>query len=74
MYKRKLISSLLLKKFDQLKHFLGLKVDQIEEWIFLCQQKYANNLLKKFRMVECKPISTPMKVNAKLFTHKGIDL
>ena len=27
--------------------------------------KYAKDLLKKFGMLECKPISTPMEVNAR---------
>ena len=27
--------------------------------------KYAKDLLKKFGMLECKPISTPMEVNSR---------
>ena len=51
-----------------------MEVDRIEEGIFFCQQKYAKNLLKKFWMLECKPISTIMEVNAKFCTHEGKDL
>ena len=50
-----------MKKHHQLKHFLGLQVDQTEDGIFLCQQKYAKDLLKKFGMLECKLISIPWK-------------
>ena len=42
--------------------------------IFLCQQKYANDLLQKFGMLECKPISTLMEPNAKMCVHEGRDL
>ncbi|KAL5769820.1 hypothetical protein ACOSP7_013974 [Xanthoceras sorbifolium] len=63
-----------MKELGQLKHFLGLEVDQTLEGIFLCQQKYAKDLLKKFGMLECKPISTPMEPNAKMCAHEGKDL
>ncbi|CAL5324316.1 unnamed protein product [Camellia sinensis] len=63
-----------MKELGQLKHFLGLEVDRTQEGIFLCQQKYAKDLLKKFGMLECKPISTPMEQNAKMCAHDGKDL
>ena len=63
-----------MKKLGQLKHFLGLEVDRTHEGIFLCQQKHAKDLLKKFGMLECKPISTPMEPNAKMCEHEGKDL
>ena len=63
-----------MKELGQLKHFLGLEVDQTKEWIFLCQQKYAKDLLKKFGMLEYKPISTPMEPNAKMCALEGKDL
>lgn len=62
-----------MKELDWLNHFPSLKVDRTEEGFF-CQQKYAENLLKKFKMLECKPISTLIEVNAKLCTHEGKDL
>ncbi|KAL5573132.1 hypothetical protein UlMin_022729 [Ulmus minor] len=63
-----------MKELGQLKHFLGLKVDRTQEGIFLCQQKYAKDLMKRFGMLECKPISTPMKPNTKMCAHEGKDL
>ncbi|KAL5551327.1 hypothetical protein UlMin_001503 [Ulmus minor] len=63
-----------MKELGQLKHFLGLEVDRTQERIFLCQQKYAKDLLKRFGMLECKPISTPMEPNAKMCAHEGKDL
>ncbi|KAM1753554.1 hypothetical protein ACFX12_006125 [Malus domestica] len=60
-----------IKELGQLKHFLGLEVDRTQEGIFLCQQKYAKDLLKRFGMLECKLISTPIEPNAKICAHEG---
>ncbi|KAJ8647462.1 hypothetical protein MRB53_000485 [Persea americana] len=62
-----------MKELGQLKHFLGLEVDCTQEGIFLHQQKYSKDLLKKFGMLNCKPISTPMESNAKMCAHEGKD-
>ncbi|XP_052478501.1 uncharacterized mitochondrial protein AtMg00810-like [Gossypium raimondii] len=63
-----------MKELGQLKHFLGIKVDYSQEGIFLHQQKYSKDLLKKFGMLKCKPILTPMEPNAKICAHEGKDL
>ncbi|KAE8681852.1 hypothetical protein F3Y22_tig00111303pilonHSYRG00095 [Hibiscus syriacus] len=63
-----------MKELGQLKHFLGLEVDRTHEGIFLCQQKYAKDLLKRFGMLECKSTSTPMEPNIKMCAYKGKDL
>ncbi|XP_024042735.1 uncharacterized protein LOC112099555 [Citrus clementina] len=63
-----------MKELGQLKHFLGLKVGRTQEGIFLCHKKYSRDLLKKFGMLECKPISTPMEPNGKMCAHEGKDL
>ena len=51
------------KELGQLKHFLSLEIDWTQEGIFLHQEKYSKDLLKKFGILNCKPISTPMEVN-----------
>ena len=49
-----------------MKYFLGMEVMQSCLGIFICQQKYAMDMLKKFKMQDCKPVSTPMTTNEKL--------
>lgn len=49
-----------------LHYFLGIEVYQEPGEIFISQQKYAKEILKAFGMDDCKPIATPMEVNAKL--------
>lgn len=63
-----------MKELGELKHFLGLEVDRTKEGLFLCQQKYTRDILQKFGMLECKPISTPIEPNAKICAHEGKEL
>ena len=46
--------------------FLGLQVSQSEKRIFISQTKYIKEMLKKFKMKESKPVSTPMVTGCKL--------
>ena len=63
-----------MKELGQLNHFLGLEIDCTQNGIFLHQQKYSKDLLKRFAMLKCKPISTPIEPNAKLCALEGKDL
>ena len=52
---------LMSKEFEmsmigELIFFLGFQVKQIREEIFISQEKYTKDLLKRFNMDECKPI------------------
>jgi hypothetical protein len=49
-----------------MKYFLGIEVNQFEDGIFICQTKYAKDILKRFRMVNCKPVVTPIATGTKL--------
>ena len=49
-----------------LKQFLGLEIVQSEIGIKISQQKYAADLLMKFKMVECKTIKCPFLSGIKL--------
>jgi Reverse transcriptase (RNA-dependent DNA polymerase) len=63
-----------MKELGELKHFLGLEVEKIQEAMFLCQYKYAKDLLEIYDMIECKPLTTPMEPNAKLRAGEGKNL
>ncbi len=60
-----------MKELGQVEHFLGLEVDRTPEGIFLHQKKYSTDLLKKFGMSDCKPVSTPMEPNVKMCANEG---
>jgi len=54
-----------------MKFFLGLEVKQGEDGIFLSQEKFAKEILRKFKMEGCSPVSTPMEPGAKLSKFDG---
>jgi hypothetical protein len=50
---------------DLLHYFLGLEVRQETGQIFLSQVKYVSDIIQKFGMLDCKPMTTPMVTNLK---------
>jgi hypothetical protein len=50
----------------ELSFFLGLQIRQSNQGIFISQTKYIREMLKRFRMEDCKPVITPMQTNCKL--------
>jgi hypothetical protein len=47
-------------------YFLRMEVKQRKNEVFICQKKYAKEILKRFQMEECKATSTPMNQKEKL--------
>ena len=47
-------------------YFLGMEVWQNADGISLGQGKYAVDILKRFEMMDCKSMTTPMASNLKL--------
>ena len=52
-------------------YYLGIEVTQHLKSIFLSQKKYIGDLLNKFGMTECNPLTTPMEQNLKLTSIEG---
>ncbi|GAA0168672.1 transmembrane signal receptor [Lithospermum erythrorhizon] len=50
----------------EMSYFLAVEVKQAKDGIFMSQRKYAKQILSKFRMKDCKPISTLTKICMKL--------
>eukprot|EP00253_Pinus_taeda_P035809 PITA_35809 len=63
--KRDLASEFEMKHIDLMHYFLRLEVWQEEGHFFLGQGKYIVDILSKFHMEDCKPMSTPMITNWK---------
>ncbi|WVZ84238.1 hypothetical protein U9M48_031290 [Paspalum notatum var. saurae] len=55
-----------MSMIGELTFFLGFQIKQLKEGTFIYQEKYTRDLLKRFKMDDCKPIETPMATNAKL--------
>ena len=45
--------------------FLGLQIKQTPGGTSISQEKYTKEMLKKFNMVDSKPIDTPMELTPK---------
>ena len=72
--KKKLAAEFEMKDLGLMHYFLGLEVWHSPEGIFLNQRKYAVEILKRFDMLECKSMATPMDTNFKLLTYASSEL
>ena len=59
------------KKFEMsdlgnLTYFLGIEFEMNSQGVLIHQRKYAQDVLKRFNMLNCKPISTPVDTRVKL--------
>ncbi|XP_062086017.1 secreted RxLR effector protein 161-like [Humulus lupulus] len=54
-------------------YFLGMEIKQNDYEVFICQKKYAKEILKKFEFEECKDMSTLMSSREKLFKEDGTE-
>ncbi|MCI10100.1 gag-pol polyprotein, partial [Trifolium medium] len=66
----------ILKVFEMtdlglMSYFLGMEVNQDCDGVFICQKKYAKELLKKFCMEDCKSTTTPMNQKEKFSKDDG---
>eukprot|EP00253_Pinus_taeda_P024062 PITA_24062 len=52
-------------------YYLGIEVTQHRKSIFLSQKKYIGDLLNRFGMTECNPLTTLMEQNLKLTSIEG---
>lgn len=55
-----------MSDLGMMNYFLGMEVMQSSHGIFTCQKKYASDILKRFKMQDCKPVGTPMTTSIKL--------
>lgn len=57
-----------MKDLGELEYFLGILVtrDRSKRTITLSQKPFIKTILDRFGMLDCKPVSTPVTVGAKL--------
>ncbi|GKF57445.1 hypothetical protein Tco_0170982 [Tanacetum coccineum] len=55
-----------MSSMGELTFFLGLQVTQKDDGIFISQDKYVDEILKKFRFSIVKTASTPMETSKSL--------
>ena len=65
-----------MKYLGMMHYFLGMEAWQSEYGIFLGKGKYAVDILKRFRMLYCKTMATPMASNLNILidaSYKKVD-
>ncbi|KAK2993953.1 hypothetical protein RJ640_000551 [Escallonia rubra] len=50
----------------EMSYFLGVEVKQMEDVIFMSQRKYAEQILSRFRMNDCNPVTIPAETGVEL--------
>ena len=55
-----------MSMIGELSYFIGLQIKQLKNGIFVSQDKYIKDMIKKFGMSDSKAISTPMGTNDNL--------
>ena len=63
-----------MKDLGLMNYFLSLEVWQNSEGIFLNQGNYAVEILKRFDMLDCKSMATPMDTILKLLSDESSEL
>jgi hypothetical protein len=72
--KKRFSSEFEIKDLGLMHYLLGLEVWKSPERIFLNQGKYTVKILKRFDMLECKPMNTPMEAKLKLLVDTSSEL
>ena len=60
-----------MKDLREFHYCLGLEIWRESGKTIITQRKYAKTILERFHMLECKPMSTPLEQNAKLYNDDG---
>ena len=74
-FSKKMKKEIEMSMVGELNYFLGLQVKQRKDEIFISQEKYAKNLVKKFDLDSKKHASTPMSSLARLSSNpSGVEV
>jgi hypothetical protein len=72
--KKRLASEFEMKYLGLMHYFLALEVWQSPERIFLNQGKYTVEIMKRFDILECNSMNTPMETKLKLLVDTSSEL
>jgi hypothetical protein len=72
--KKKFAIEFEMKDLGQMHYFLGLEVWKNLGEIFLSQGKYVVEILKRFGMMDCKSMTTPMTTNPNLLCDTSLEI
>ena len=70
-FKAEMMKVFEMTDLGEMSYFLGMEVQQNQRGIFIGQQIYAKEILKKFKMEECKSMTTLINLKEKLCKEDG---
>ncbi|KAK4385580.1 Retrovirus-related Pol polyprotein from transposon RE2 [Sesamum angolense] len=70
-FKENMMKTFEMRDLGIMHFFLGIEINQEKEEIFICQRKYTETLLKKFKMESCKTVTTPLVTGEKYQKEDG---
>eukprot|EP00253_Pinus_taeda_P005127 PITA_05127 len=65
-FKEDMVKEFEMTDLGLMKYFLSIEVEKSEKGIFICQNNYSKDLLKRFKTENCKPIPTSVATHTKL--------
>ncbi|KAK2985140.1 hypothetical protein RJ640_000907 [Escallonia rubra] len=68
-FKKEMAKEFEMTDIGLMSYYLGIEVKQRDDGIFILQEAYAKEVLKRFNMENCNPISIPIEVEKKLSRH-----
>ncbi|XP_024632970.1 uncharacterized mitochondrial protein AtMg00810-like [Medicago truncatula] len=66
VFKKNMMKRFEMSDLGNLTYFLGIEFEMNSQGILIHQRKYAQDVLKRFNMMNCKLISTPIDTRVKL--------
>ncbi|XP_020225084.1 uncharacterized protein LOC109806965 [Cajanus cajan] len=70
-FKEDMMKTFEMTDLGLMNYFLGIEVSQKKKGIFICQKKYIEALLKKFKMSGSKTVTTSLVTKEKLQKDDG---
>ncbi|KAL4335379.1 hypothetical protein GQ457_07G009100 [Hibiscus cannabinus] len=68
-FKKAMMGEFEMTDLGLMSYFLGLENKQGDEGIFISQEAYAKEILRRFKMEDCKPVNTPIDCGVKPSLH-----
>ncbi|KAG6475047.1 hypothetical protein ZIOFF_064264 [Zingiber officinale] len=65
-FKKSMMVEFEMSDLGMMHYFLGMEVVQSTKGIFISQKKYVQEILDRFQMKDCNPVSTPTEFGLKL--------
>ena len=70
-FKREMAKEFEMTDIGLMSYYLGIEVKQGEDGIFISQEGYAKEVLKRFNMDDAIPVGTPMECGVKITKQDG---